>query len=425
MLRNNRQSYSEIEKSGDNIYVNIVINHNDMLGSKPSMAEFVANYTDLILEKADEYFLSIIRFSIPGQLIPIFIFPILPFPNTNVNGSPFFITMKFGAVTSTPQQVIYVPNGKLPGIGYNGIPFPVPPAPSASHPFQTITDYYFVYAYQYMLDMVNTTIAQAFTALNAAVPGGLPVGALPPYFIYDATTQLISLIAQSAFYDETLATPIQLYFNTALQQPYFEAIPVHFLGYDGDPGVTTNLNFLFQIKDNGNNYYYPPGGQKIVNNVNGANTSISTSVGAITTTRVADIQWYKMQQEYNVLSYWSSFKNIIFTTGSIPIQYEQAPFNQPLNSQEVSNSFPILTDFNPLLQYAGDQRSVLQYYPQGPYRLINLNSSIGLRKIDVKLYWQDQKNNLYPIFIPVEGSINIKLLFIKKSMYKNSLNNNV
>lgn len=406
MLPRKRESYMNVEEDGDNFYVNVVINHNNSNGAQPSLATFSQNFTNVIIDDPSQWFLSVIRFSIGGQLIPIFIFPIAPFPNTDPNKSPFSVTMEYNGNFSPQEFVEYVPNN----------PYPVPPGPSALNPNQTITNYYFVYAYQYMLDMVNTTIAAAF----GAIPGGVPMGSLPPYFIYDPNTQLISLIAQSTFYDETLAKPIKLYMNTALQN-YFDAIPVHFLGYDGFPSVTPGQNFLFQIKDEGNNYYYPPGGQTIVNNVIGAQISLTTTGVTI----LPPIQWYQMKQEYNVLAYWNSFKNIVFTSGTIPIQYEQAPINNTMSNTSASgtsNFFPILTDFNPLISQlaAGAVRSIFQYYVSGPYRLIDLNSHIPLRKVDIQLYWQDNFNNLYPLYIQNGNSINIKLLFVKKDLYKST-----
>ena len=60
----------------------------------------------------------------------------------------------------------------------------------------------------------------------------------------------------------------------------------------------------------------------------------------------------------------------------------------------------------------------LQYYAQGPYRLVDLNSNIPLNKFDVQIFWSDQRNNLYPLYISYGQEVSIKFLFVKKSVYK-------
>ena len=311
--------------------------------------------------------------------------------------------MEYNGNFSPQTFVIYVP--------YNV--FPVPPTPTASNPDWLKTNYYFIYAYVYMLDFVNTAIATAF----ASIPFGAPVGSLPPYFIYDPITQRISLIAQKSFYDLKLATPVKLYMNTALQN-FFDAIPVTFLGYDNTSlhPATDGRNFLFRIYDQGYNYYYPPKNQNIINNTTA--TALSETVGAVTYT--TDITWYKMTQEYICLQYWHSFKNIVFTTSTIPIAYEQTSYNQSGTNKSQSNYIPILTDFSPLTEASGSVRSIFEYLPQAQYRLIDLYTHSPMRKIDMQLYWQDNNDTLYPIFIQNNNSISVKLLFAKKSLYKNA-----
>src|SRR5579872_55561 len=134
-------SHSTIEQVGDNIYVNIAISANLL---NPNAIEIPAEYkvtkTIPILSKCDDYYLSVIRFSIPLNDVPLFIIPIVP-NQANPNLTTFIIGITTGGI-DFPQSVIYVSE--------TGFPVPI-----QNQPIQVITPYYYVFEYQNLITSVN------------------------------------------------------------------------------------------------------------------------------------------------------------------------------------------------------------------------------------------------------------------------------
>ena len=73
------------EELSDNVYVNITIPHDNSNGAAVSRAIFNETYTNPIIQDPSQYYLSVVKFVLGGQLIPINVIEIQPFPNTNPN----------------------------------------------------------------------------------------------------------------------------------------------------------------------------------------------------------------------------------------------------------------------------------------------------------------------------------------------------
>ena len=66
-----------------------------------------------------------------------------------------------------------------------------------------------------------------------------------------------------------------------------------------------------------------------------------------------------------------------------------------------------------------DFRSVFQYAPSAQYRLIDLISDSPLSSFDLRFFWQGVDGTLNPIYIPFNAAIEVKIAFIKKTIYNN------
>jgi hypothetical protein len=376
--------------SKDNIYVNVVINgsspnynptepgipsiNTPPTGEGGSLAEYKVTKTAPFLDNPSAYYCSVVRFVVPLQLIPLFIMPIIP--NTYVNpGSPGnsdLSTLIFGMIylgNRTSQRVIYNADNILN-------------APIQNQPTQVVTPYYYVYTYSHMIQMINLQLGSIWisSGLKAAFPT-----LNPPSFIYDPVTQLISLIVPFIF----VTGVATLYMNAASLQ-FLEGFHLSFQGYNRPNGE----DFVFIPEDNPNFYYPNPG---------------------IPSTP----QYYKYTQDYNTLYYWTSLRKLIFSSQNIPITNEVVPAN---NDTGTYSSFPIITDFVIGTEQAGQSRSLAVYNPQGQYRLISLSGNSPISAIDIKIFWQDQQGNLYPLFIPQNQQASIKIGFFKKSLYNSTSN---
>src|SRR5580658_1620493 len=128
-----------IDNSSDNIYYNVVFNHNTSNGETPTLAQYNFTNTISVLDKPSDYFCSIVRFTIPLSEVPLYIFPIKP-NQSNPNLSPMIIGISYNG-NNYFQNIVYVPNNNLP-------------APVQNQTTQVIMPYYFVYSYQNLITAI-------------------------------------------------------------------------------------------------------------------------------------------------------------------------------------------------------------------------------------------------------------------------------
>lgn len=389
-----------VYKENDNIYFNIVIDHPDATfptnpvtpssGVEPVMAEYNVSKTIPILNKASDYYCSVIRFDIPLNATPLMIMPIIP-NQGDPNLTPMIIGISYNG-TTYPIHLSYVADNVMT-------------APVQNQTKQVISPYYYVYTYQTLITMINVALLSVYTTAGLAA---LFPTAIQPFFYFDPATDLINLVAHTMFtkvVSPAVARP-EIFMNTALIN-YLEAFEVKFWGYNQPNG----MDFTFMLTNPvtpyelfGTTYVYPP----------------YTGTPPNPQIYTADPIYYRYTQEYSIMQYWSSLRKIVITTMNIPVNTEYIPAaNNPTSS--APTSFPILTDFVPSVDNAGQSRAIAYYYPTSQYRLIDLLSDDPLKRIDLKIYWEDKDGNLYPLTVSIFQQINVKLAFIKKSLYKNNL----
>jgi hypothetical protein len=340
-----------------------------------SPAVYQEQLSQPIVYNPEDYYLAVVRFSIPGEEIPIFIADIQPYPNTNVNNTIYSVTLEYNG-TFSPQtfvQFITTTPNASPGL-------PLSP----THPNASRTFYYYVYFYTDFINMINNALATAFAALPTK-PAGSPVA---PYLIYDSNTERISLIVQDAFYDQALSLPITIYLNSALYK-YLDAIPIIYLSNNSPIGQ----DVYFNVQNNHNNWYFDP--------ALGPPTGVPTLL--------------QMEQEYPLLSAWNDLKTIQIISNLLPINRE---FITSANIRHTGNgtvnSAGILSDFVPLINLGPEARNTIEFVATGPWRLITMYGSSPVTRVDVSIYWTDQFGGEHLLHIPPGGLVTMKLMFIKK-----------
>jgi len=360
----------------DRIYYNIAIPYNpDSTGFSPAI--YKQSLTQPILYNPHEYYLAVVRFSIPTQNIPIFIAEIQPFPNVNLLNTIYSVTIQTSALNSSGQTFIQfittTPNARQSA--------PLTP----SHPIADKTAFYYVYEYTDFLKMINTALQTAFTNMPVKPPGSAA-----PYFIYDSTNEEISLVAQTAFYDINSPGHIEVYVNYPLLT-FLDGIPTNFYGV----GLANGLDFRFNIENLHNNFYNPP--------------DIAPAIPPA---------YYIMNQNYHTLADWNSFKSLQIVSNLLPIKQEFIPdFNRLDQNTGVVNSQGILADFVPIINLGPEARTTVEFVLDGPYRAINLYSGIPITAVDIFIYWTDQFGNQYLLDIPFNQVATLKLVFIRKSTF--------
>jgi len=349
----------------DIIYYNIAIS-NSTVDFMPAVYNQIAQVP--ILEKPDEYFMTITRFSIPGQSIPIFHF-LKSSVDKPLNG--YWLSLTYLNQTFS-TELIYFP--EIDTTNYTG-------------------DNNTIYSYNAFVNMMNVAMQTCYTAvLNYCIEESLPAPPQTeaPFFQYNAVNHLVSLYCQTS-YDPAvsgLLNQMTISMNNILYY-FFNNFFVQRVG-DQSPN---HRDYDFIITNQHNNY--------ITSDTNNPDITFP---------------YYKNQQEYPTLYNWNDSTTITFTSCLFPTSAEYAPTTQ----NQVLNSEKILTDFEPLqtLSDPSGFRGYLQYYASGPYRLINLTTNSPLTNIDLQVFYKDELGNTYPLIINRNSTLSVKIAFIKKSLYK-------
>lgn len=341
-------------ESINHIYFNAnVTNNND---KNYRQAEFDQTRTDNIIDNPSEYYMSVARFELPGHYIPVHIMPIDE-TQSDPNKSVYSVTLEYDG-TISQQFVQFVTTAKNVA---------VPPDPSLNGQ-DLSTDYYFVYTYQHMVDMINTAFAAAFAAI------GPPADSEQPFLYFNPENKLFTLTVDTDYYDINLTAPIKVFMNTKLYFLFQGFYADDFNANNNEGSTTDGKDVQFHID---------------YNNPYSSNTSV-----------------WNMEQNYISTPNWNPFKRIVFVASGMPITPEYVP-----DSDDAYQN--ILTDFRPDESSGEDVRSVYQYTPEF-YRLIDLKGEAPLRRISFRVYWEDKQGNLYTLRIPYLQQASVKFVFIRK-----------
>ena len=364
-----------LKNGPDNVYLNISMVHDSSYGSNPSPSSYIANKTQPLLNNAQDYYMAIIQFTIPLNQCPILICPV----NTtlgNSNTTPLKVGIRdFSTGIYYERPLIWTPeliNESV--VVQNG-------------GTQVITPYYYMYQYETLINMLNTALTLAFNDYNAMNVANPHFTHPCPFFVYDATTKLISLIAHQSWITATPLTQA-IYVNNEMYN-FLDSLPVKVYSNLVNPTVKDNV---FTIKYNGINSYP---------------TNTYPTVGT----------YIQMIQEYDQTYLWNSLRKVIITSGSLPVNKEQTPLFNNFNN-DLSNSIPIIADFIVGSTSAGDSREIA-YYSTTTYRLIDINSNLPLTKLQFEIFWLTTNNEIIPLQISNSQAITLKLGFFKKSLYNN------
>ena len=436
----------------DRVYYNININNPTFPQSAKKLAiSYAENRDKPILDYPNHYNLSIIRFAIPQNTLPLCNLYSKPFPNVNPLDTIYSVTLQHNADISRAYLQAIPPDTTISA----------PQTPTADNPYFEVNGYTFVYEWEILMDIINNAFETAFNALI-----GPPAGSLPPRVEFNRDDGIISLIVQRGYYDSSIAMAdrIDIYFNNDLVDNFLSAFDMQKVSAD-DTFDPNGKDFKIRVIDNPSRYYQPPydslpsnvvataiavgptpvitipSGQpysvgqfvKIVNSnstpvIDGlwlitavTSTTLTLGQGPIITAPgtyavvVPEAAYYKLQQSFRT-SYLSSFvKSIVFRTNTIPVASEYVRSVKTGTTFQGTPQFDrILTDLEPIYSTIEEQRSRLVYIPPGQNRYISLTSQTPLKTFDLEVRFLSRDNISYPIYLSRGGSCDIKILFEKK-----------
>jgi hypothetical protein len=423
------------DNSPDQVYYDVTITNFQSQNTLPPVFYYNEARTIPFVTCPEDYYLSIVRFTVDTGTLPVWIPSIVPF-SANPNQTIYNITLTYEVggttYTSGATPIIFIPQDRS---------VPVPSAPSTTSNGLQINDtgYYNVYSYQYIAYLITETFKTALASLVTAVTAGgdtmptydiytgnqpdppttagvttLPSDDLPPLFQWDTSSDTGSIFTIPQ-YDLNPAVnpglsgnqPIKIYFNAPMFY-LFQSFPATIFGYSAVGG---NENFQIDVVNQGglNTQLITPPQYDVVN---------PAWVYSGTPLPPLSIPYISTYQETSTIGALSPITAIVFTSNTMPITPNQV--STPLvlfNNQQIGfqgNNADIANIITDLVSSSGAYRPSLVYEPQAQYRLVTLNGNRPLFNLDLQIFYRLRNGSLVPFRLASGGSVTIKLAFLKK-----------
>ena len=376
----------------DKNYYDITISNLDSGTTIPPLLYFNESRTQPFIDKPEDYYLSIIRFSIDtGTILPVFI-PEIQRNQPDINLTVYSVSLQYTDpflgplsvqtfIEWRPQNLVSplppAPNENIYGIQYNG------------------AGYYDCFQYQFFLNLVNEAFQTCFDDLNALVDLS-PLTTHAPIMTFDIQNKIFILNCDVDGYSSTLPRPIQIFMNASLYQ-LFGTLPITINSVSGKDNQGNSKGLIYQIQTD-------------------------TFGGASLTTFPPDApdQYtaIQVQQETSSIPVWSPVVAIVFCSTTLPVVANQvsAPLiydnGRTIQFSNNSNIAPIITD---IVADNALYTPFLVYNPLAEYRLISLVGNSPLNNIDIQVYWRNRFGELNALRLPSGGSCTLKILFTRKN----------
>jgi hypothetical protein len=362
------------------IYYDLSYTNNNTNGSTdPVVLTLSDTRSSSFVQSCEDYFASIVRFSIMTPSLPVFI-PQVQLGQSDVNKLAYSVTLSCNGQTVT-TPITYV---------CYDLTQPTPAPPLVNQDLSSY--YYFIYSYQQWLKMINDALSVCFEALKIKNPA-LP-STKPPYFELDPYALVFILNADQLGYDMVAnpSTCINFTCNGAFN--------------------TLMSNFQFKTLTNPTNPDTPYQFM-IYTSPNSSNLLSGT------------ITYMQMYQETNGSScILNPVESIVLTTGILPINNSNIGLPKIFNNQgqlisvgNNSNISPIISDFQIEFNALNTYRNQIQYTPSGEYRLIDLFGAVPISNIQIGVLWKDIYGNFRNFNLNAGCSANMKLMFRRRDYF--------
>jgi hypothetical protein len=353
-------------------------------GSHDQVNDFAPlNFQDIrnepILNKCDDYEMSIVKFSVDTPSLPVFVPEIQP-NQADPWRTIYSVTLSYttGGVETfipAPISVEYVQRDFTDFT-------PLPPNQNVNG-VQSQTRAYYSYSYTDIVEDVNEALEKAKADLDILFPALAVID--PPCLVWDCDRGLANIYARLDSYEEGLADRINVYFSKSLY-PLFGSFPVE--KFSVNPN---RADYRIRFKNNKTN---------ILENFFGIQSAL------------------EICQEYSTQELFSPISSIAFTTNLIPAQYEYLSpptvyENGSLQPQldNLNNYFNIITD---LTSQDNGYRANLLYLPTANFRFLTLFGNQPLYKLDFSVYLVLKNGKLIPFYLHSNASVLLKVLFRRK-----------
>ena len=360
-----------------------------------------------IVDKADDYDLSVVRFQCDTFSLPVFSATIRQNSDLNSMVQELWLIYTVGAAQQIAgaTNLIWEPADETI----------TPPSQPSSTPggFQVDSPYYYCYDYDHVLKIVNKALKEAMDRLKAdavANPNLYPNDfdvVLAPFMCWNESTNTATLYSRADYFD-TSNPPSSIPNN-----PPIHLIEIYFLP------TLYSLFSSFPVKKKyitdqyGNSLKppnFPPYYQIMVDLFHG----VKTNQKPTETTE----EFIATPQEYSTISEWSPVSSLVFCSATLPVAATQ--LSNPclyLDNQLIQLSRPTNNFANIITDLVTDEQSycsLLLYYPTAEYRMLTLNSTQPINQVDIQVFWKNKIVKLIPFYLPSGGSCSLKLMFVQK-----------
>jgi len=391
---NRQQLMKPVETNKDHIYYNIKI-HNDGIDDTNIPIYFNENRGTALVEKASDYYVSIIRFSLESTNLPVLMMrpdtSLITNPNKNILQLVYKMSFSGDNFTTRTQiktrNVIFLP----PIDNSNTLPLEF-------NDELKFNSFYYLYNIQQFIRMLNKTSEDLLNDLKTSYSG---ISGLPPLFTFEPSSGLIS-IKYFPFTNTTLPEGQQVFTpNIVLNHSLYSALSGFSFHYDALYPDEYKL-----LPDNiKRNPDYRQAGEGDVSVVVGENYS------------------YILSQDYPSISILNPISSIAFSTSRLPIQPTQEA--KPLivggtslygiNDGENNDFSPIINDFSIYNENGYAYKPSVYYTPGSEYKLNDLFGSNPIQHVDILCDWIDIYGRKHQMFLESQNSAEIQLLFRKKT----------
>lgn len=435
-----------------NLYYDLDIVNTDFseFGQIPQRLTFTEVRASSILSSPQDYFMSIVRFSLDtAGAMPVFIpqidlkqqpnqfLPSPPFPpmTPNPNYSPdfpnltiYYITLNYQDLTAVPpcplqtitRPIIYVPHFT------QAVSNPLQNPPTAPLTLESTTqNYYWVGSFAWWIRMINKTISDAWTALRGTITTNAPTYVIPadfqianpPYMEWDESVNYATLVFPASLFDQTqfwnpyTSPPSGAETSPAKANMFFNT-PLHILfsSFEYVFNNFTNLlneNYMIRVySKNGTNYYPTP--------------------AVVPPAPSQNWNAYKMRQQFGTGATMCPISSIVFETSLMPIVPQMigipkifstatARGTQAITGGQNNNISNEITDIVEPLNRGDEYFPNLLYLPQAEYRLIDLQGNGAISSIQISVKWKDIFGIYHDFFLQNGCGASLKILFRQKA----------
>lgn len=391
IILNNQQIKQKRRVVFDHEYIDVYAINANSIDALPVPVQFTQTRNLPFLYKPEDYYLSVVRFQIDTNSLPVFTCAI-QFNQPDLALSIYSVTLSWTnpvAPFQTFNQQTFL--SWLP----QDLASPVPRPPSLTqNKFQDDSGgYYYAYNYSYVIQVINTTFTTCFNALNAQVVGAglvLPTANVP-VLTWNNDKNVAVLNADILGYNQTIANHIDIFMNLPMYQ-LFNSLPAYIQPF---PALL------------GKNYR--------IDTDNFGNAQVTPFPFYLPTYNA-----YQVFQEQTAVNVWSPVTSIVFTSNTLPINSTNVcnpsifvngtSTNNNGNNSDIAQ---VITDFQ---AENNIYKNSCLFFPMGENRYIDLMGTTPLYTIDINVFWKNKVGNLYPFRLSAGCCASIKIMFERKEL---------